>query len=67
MPSIADWKSVLSAARRMSANEKAAIGGRAWPRPLGDPKGVRLGEVYERTSTGWAMASFHEGGACARR
>jgi hypothetical protein len=62
MPSMADWKSVLSAARRMSANEKAAIGGSAWLRPLGEPYGVRLGDVYERTSTGWAMTVCHKGG-----
>jgi hypothetical protein len=29
----------------MSANAKAAIGGRIWLRPLGEPDGVGLGDV----------------------
>lgn len=45
IPSIADCSSALSAARRMSAKEKAAIGGRTWLRPPGEPNGVGLGEV----------------------
>lgn len=45
MPSIADCSSALSAARRMSANANAAIGGSTWLRPLGDPDGVGLGDV----------------------
>jgi hypothetical protein len=45
MPSIADCKSALSAVRRISANAKAAIGGRIWLRPLGEPDGVGLGDV----------------------
>ncbi|GAB7329149.1 hypothetical protein MBLNU13_g00975t1 [Cladosporium sp. NU13] len=45
MPSIADCKSSLSAARKISAKEKAAMGGRTWLRPPGEPNGVGLGEV----------------------
>ena len=44
IPSIADCRSSLSAARNISAKEKAAIGGSTWLRPPGEPNGVGLGE-----------------------
>lgn len=60
MPSTADWKSALSAERRISAKEKEEMGGsalmRAWVR--GEPEGVRSEALYVLTRTGEVMFSF---------